>query len=60
MLKANSDIAWEWVPEDMTELTPDVAARYDGLHINLPRVTAASRQRADCRLKVLARNGVGL
>ncbi len=59
VLKANADIAWEWVPEEMTELTPDVAARYDGLHINLPRVTAASLSRADCRLKVLARNGVG-
>jgi phosphoglycerate dehydrogenase-like enzyme len=58
-LKANSDIAWEWVPEDMSELTPDVAARYDAIHLNLPRVTAASVARPDCRVKIIARNGVG-
>mgnify|MGYP001187789609 CR=1 FL=1 len=58
-LQANTDIAWEWVAEDMSELTPDVAARYDALHLNLPRVTAASVARADCRVKIIARNGVG-
>lgn len=59
VLAANARIAWEWVPEHLSELTPDVAARYDGLHLNLPRVTAASLGRADCRLKIIARNGVG-
>lgn len=58
-LAANPDIEWEWVPEDLTEVTPDVAARYDGLHLNLPRLTPASVARADCRLKIVARNGVG-
>lgn len=58
-LNGNPDIEWEWIPEDLTEITPDVAARYDGLHVNLPRVTAASVGRADCRVKVIARNGVG-
>lgn len=58
-LGANPDIVWEWVPEDMAELTPDVAARYDGLHLNLPRVTAASVARPDCRVRIIARNGVG-
>ena len=59
VLKANADIVWEWVPETLTEITPDVAARYDALHVNLPRVTRASVSRPDCRLKIVARNGVG-
>jgi D-3-phosphoglycerate dehydrogenase len=58
-LKANPDIAWEWVPEDLVEVTPDVAARYDGLHLNAPRLTSASLARPDCRLKIVARHGVG-
>jgi D-3-phosphoglycerate dehydrogenase len=59
VLAANPAISWEWLPEDVAEITPDIAARYDGLHVNIPRVTAASVARADCRLKIVARNGVG-
>jgi D-3-phosphoglycerate dehydrogenase len=59
VLEANRDIAWEWVKEDLCEVTPEIAQRYHGLHLNLPRVTPASVARADCRLKVIARNGVG-
>lgn len=58
-LTANPEITWEWIAEDLTDVTPDVAARYDGLHVNLPRVTAASLGRDDCRVKIIARNGVG-
>ena len=58
-LKANPAIEWEWVPEQVTEITPDIAARYDGLHLNAPKLTAASVGRDDCRLKIVARNGVG-
>jgi len=59
LLKQNPEIEWEWLPEDVTEITPDIAARYDAIHINLPRVTAASVGRDDCRVKIFARNGVG-
>lgn len=58
-LARNPAIEWEWIPEEVTEITPEIAARYDGLHLNLPRLTAASVAREDCRLKVVARNGVG-
>ena len=58
-LAANPEIEWEWIPEELTEITPEIAARYDGLHVNLPRVTAASVARDDCRVKIIARNGVG-
>ncbi len=59
LLAPHSHISWEWIPEDVAEITPDIAARYDGLHVNIPRVTAASVGRADCRVKIVARNGVG-
>ena len=58
-LARNPEIEWEWIPEDLTEITPDIAARYDGLHVNAPPVTAASIARDDCRVKIIARNGVG-
>ena len=58
-LKRNADIEWEWLPEAVNEITPEIAARYDGLHVNLPSVTAASVARDDCRVKIIARNGVG-
>lgn len=58
-LTANPEIAWEWLPETVTEITPEIAARYDGLHLNAPRLTADSIARDDCRLKIVARNGVG-
>jgi phosphoglycerate dehydrogenase-like enzyme len=59
VLKQNDAIAWEWIDRDVPEITPDIAASYDGLHINLPRLTAASVAREDCRVKIIARNGVG-
>lgn len=58
-LRANPEIEWEWIPESVHEITPEIAARYDGLHLNAPRLTAASMAREDCRLKIVARNGVG-
>ena len=58
-LKRNADIQWEWLPEDLAEITPDIAARYDGLHVNAPLVTAETVARDDCRVKIIARNGVG-
>ncbi len=59
IVSGQQDIAWEWLPEDIPEITPEIAARYDGLHVNIPRVTGRSVARADCRLKIIARNGVG-
>jgi phosphoglycerate dehydrogenase-like enzyme len=58
-LNSNPNIDWEWIPEQLDTITPDVAARYDGIHVNIPRVTAASVERDDCRVKIIARNGVG-
>jgi D-3-phosphoglycerate dehydrogenase len=58
LAKGGSDIAWEWLPTVVDEITPDIMASYDGLHVNLPRVTRASVA-GDCRVQIIARNGVG-
>lgn len=58
-LKTIPGATWEWIEEDVAELTPDIAARYDGLLVALPLVTAATLARQDCRVKIVARNGVG-
>ena len=55
----NPDIEWEWIAEDVREITPDIAARYDAIHVNEPKVTAESIARDDCRVKIFARAGVG-
>lgn len=52
-------IDWEYLPESVTEITPDIMARYDGLYVNTPRVTAASVARADLRVRIVGRHGVG-
>ncbi|MGE0766210.1 MAG: 2-hydroxyacid dehydrogenase [Hyphomicrobiaceae bacterium] len=58
-LSSIPDVSWEWIAEDVAEITPDIAARYDGLLVAVPQVTAATLARQDCRVKVVARNGVG-
>ncbi len=52
-------IEWEWIDSPVEEITPEIAAKYDALHVNLPRVTTASIAREDCRVRIIARNGVG-
>lgn len=55
----NPDIEWEWIEEDIAELTPDIVARYDAIHVNTPVVSAQTIARDDCRVKLFARAGVG-
>lgn len=52
-------VQWEVIPEAVDEISPEIAARYDGLYVNAPRVTRASVARADCRVRIVARHGVG-
>ena len=59
LLNAEPMIDCEFIPESVAEITPDIAARYDGLYVNSPRVTAASVARADRRVKIVSRHGVG-
>jgi phosphoglycerate dehydrogenase-like enzyme len=59
LLKADARIEFEFVPESVDEITPDIMARYDALYVNSPRVTAASVARKDLRVKIVSRHGVG-
>jgi D-3-phosphoglycerate dehydrogenase len=60
ILAAAKDVLqWEYIPESVSEITPDQAARYDAIYVNSPKVTAASVARFDCRLQLVARHGVG-
>ena len=59
ILKKNPSIEWEYTPERVKEIPADWAARYDALYVNSSRVSAATVGRADCRLKLVARHGVG-
>jgi phosphoglycerate dehydrogenase-like enzyme len=59
LLDGEPRIEWEFLPESVDEITPDIMARYDGLYVNSPRVTAASVARGDRRVKIVARHGVG-
>ena len=59
LLDGDPRIEWEFLPAMLDEITPDVMARYDGLYVNSPRVTAASVARADCRVRIVSRHGVG-
>src|SRR5688572_11587199 len=52
-------LEWEWLPKGIREITAEHAASYDALYVNSPRVPAAAVARADLRLKLISRHGVG-
>ena len=59
LLDGDPRIEWEFLPAMLDEITPDVMARYDGLYVNSPHVGAASVARADRRVRIVSRHGVG-
>ena len=59
ILNKEVGIDYEFLLESVSEITPDIMASYDGLYVNSPQVTAHSVSRADCRVKIVARHGVG-
>ncbi len=59
VLDNNPDVEWQWLDEDVAEITPELMAAYDGLHVNLPSVKASCVAGGDVRCKIIARNGVG-
>jgi len=52
-------LEWEYLPAVVPEVGAEHAARYDALYVNMARVPAATVARPDCRLRVVARHGVG-
>ena len=59
LLDDAAGIEWEWLPESLSEITPAVMARYDGLYVNSPQVGAAAVAADDLRVRIVARHGVG-
>ena len=59
ILDGASNVEWEYLPEIVRDLTAEHAARYDALYVNMARTPAAAVARDDCRLRVVARHGVG-
>jgi phosphoglycerate dehydrogenase-like enzyme len=59
ILDRDSNLEWEYLPAVVPEIGPELAAQYDALYVNIARVSAAAVERADCRLRVVARHGVG-
>ena len=58
-LDAAPELTWEYLPAVVPELDADHAARYDAVYVNTARVPASAVARSDCRLRVVARHGVG-
>jgi D-3-phosphoglycerate dehydrogenase len=52
-------IEWEFLPEVVPELTAEHAARYDAIGVLGAKVSRKTVAGADCRLKLIARFGVG-
>ena len=59
VLEAADNLDWEYLPSVVPEIDADHAARYDAIYVNTARVPAAAVARGDCRLRVIARHGVG-
>jgi phosphoglycerate dehydrogenase-like enzyme len=59
ILARDPNLEWEYLPAIVPAIGPDLAAQYDALYVNIARVPAAAVERADCRLRVVARHGVG-
>jgi D-3-phosphoglycerate dehydrogenase len=59
ILERAQNLAWEYLPRVVPEIGADEAARYDALYVNIARVPATAVARGDCRLRVVARHGVG-
>ena len=58
-LDAAPGLQWEWLEAGIREITPEHAASFDALYINSQRVAANAVARADLRLKLVSRHGVG-
>ena len=59
ILDSARDLEWEYLPTIVPAIDADHAARYDAIYVNTARVPEAAVARTDCRLRVVARHGVG-
>jgi len=59
VLDGAAHVEWDYLSDVVPHLTPEHAAQYDAVYVNIARVPAAAVARSDCRLRVVARHGVG-
>ena len=59
ILERAPNLEWEYLPRVVPQIDADHAAQYDAIYVNIARVPAAAVARPDCRLRVVARHGVG-
>ena len=59
ILDRTDGLTWEYLPQRVTALDADHAARYDAIYVNAVTVPGSAVAREDCRLRVVARHGVG-
>ena len=59
ILDRTPGLTWEYLPQRVLAIDADIASAYDGLYVNAVTVPAAAVARSDCRLRVVARHGVG-
>ena len=58
LLEREDALEWEYLPRVVRELDAEHGARYDAIYVNMARVPGAVA-RPGCRLRVVARHGVG-
>jgi phosphoglycerate dehydrogenase-like enzyme len=59
ILDGAPNLEWEYLPKVVPEIDAGLAATYDAIYVNIARVPASAVARSDCRLRVVARHGVG-
>jgi len=59
ILDGTPGLEWEYVPQRVDAIDADLAARYDAIYVNAVTVPGSAVGRADCRLRIVARHGVG-
>ena len=58
-IKSRSDMAITWMDKSINEITEEMASKFDAILLNIPKASAKSVCRDDCKLKIISRFGVG-
>ena len=59
ILDRTPNLEWEYLPQRVSAIDAELAAHYDGIYVNAVTVPASAVVREDCRLRIVARHGVG-
>ena len=59
LFKERDDIEITWMDKNISELNSEITSNFDAILLNLPKVNADCVSNSNCRLKIIARFGVG-